>query len=80
MLGGYDQAKITGANVTLPFHYQDDYTTAYIISITGIKMRLKDGSNPSILDQSQGSAMQACVELDVDYMSIDQYLWSGFVD
>ena len=48
-LGAYDAAKISGKNVTLPFSLEDDCTEGFIVSITDIKMNLKNGSNPSIL-------------------------------
>ena len=80
VLGGYDRAKITGSNVTLPFQYRDTCISGLIISVTDITMNLKNGSNPSILGESQGSAIQACVDPVNDYMSLDNYIWSRFVN
>ncbi|KAL9125911.1 MAG: hypothetical protein Q9217_004946 [Psora testacea] len=79
ILGGYDQAKITGDNVTLPIGYQNGCASGYVIAVTDITMNLKNGSNSSILGESQGSAIKACVEPDVDWISINADIWSPFV-
>lgn len=53
-LGGYDGAKITGDNVTLPMRQQYNCNSGLIVSVTDIHMNLKNGSNTSIFGQSQG--------------------------
>ena len=64
-VGGYDAAKTLGTNVTLPFTNSEpeNCPSGYIVTITEIKMNLKNGSSPSILGASnKGSAMRACVD------------------
>ena len=80
VLGGYDQAKMTGANVTMPINNLDLCMSGFVISITDIQMNLKNGSNPSILGEQRGSSMRACIEPNRDYMSVAYDIWAGFVN
>ena len=80
VLGGYDQAKISGPNVTLPMNYDVACDSGFLVSITDITMNLKNGSNPSIMGSSQGSAIKACVMPEVDYISISNDIWDTFLN
>lgn len=53
-LGGYDAAKITGNNITLPLTLQYYCYSGLVTSITDIRMNLTNGTNSSICGPSQG--------------------------
>ncbi len=53
-LGGYDAAKIIGNNITLPLTLQYNCYSGLVVSVTDIKMNLKNGTNSSIFGESQG--------------------------
>ncbi|KAL9130315.1 MAG: hypothetical protein Q9175_007051 [Cornicularia normoerica] len=80
ILGGYDSAKITGNNITLPFTVEDDCNNGFIISVTGINMNLKNGSNISIIGQSQGSAMRACINPYYSPITLPEEIWWAFTN
>lgn len=80
VLGGYDQAKIDGPNVTIPINNIDLCLSGFVISITDIQMNLRNGSNPSILGEQRGSSIRACVAPNVDYLSVGYDIWSAFVN
>lgn len=79
-LGGYDAAKVTGNNITLPMSPEGDCNSGYIVSVTDIKMNLKNGSNVSILGQSAGSAMRACIEPGFNPISLSEDIWWAFTN
>lgn len=80
ILGGYDAAKIDGKNITLPFITDYHCPGGYIVTISDIKMNLLNGSNPSILGPSAGSALRACIGPGYPIMSFSLDIWNAFVD
>ena len=80
VLGGYDEAKFTGANVTQPIQYDQSCLSGLIITVTDITMNLKNGSSPSILGTSHGSALRACIHPEVTFVTLPSDIWSGFVN
>ena len=80
VLGGYDAAKLTGNNITLPFTEDQACATHLVVVITDIKMKLKNGSNTSILGSSAGSAIKACISPDYPIMSLGADIWKSFVN
>ena len=79
-LGGYDMAKISGGNITLPITQQYNCATGMIISVADIKMNLKNGSNISIIGQSQGSSTRVCLEPDLTVMTLSEDIWWAFTN
>ena len=77
-VGGYDASKIAGPNITLPMVKQDDCTTGLVVSISDINMNLKNGSNVSILGESQGSAMKACIDPNFTPITLSEDIWWAF--
>ena len=80
IIGGYDSAKITGNNITLPFAVEDNCNNGFIISVTDINMNLNNGSNISIIGQSQGSAMRACIEPNFSPITLSEIIWWAFTN
>lgn len=80
VLGGYDAAKVTGSNVTLPFAPSAACNNGYVITVTDIKMNLKNGSNPSIIGQSAGSSLKACIEPDFGPITLSEDIWWAFTN
>ena len=78
VLGGYDTAKMTGSNTTIPFTQDQSCATHLVVVITDIKMNLKNGSNPSILGSSAGSAIKACIAPEFPIMSFSIDIWNSF--
>ncbi len=80
IVGGYDSAKITGNNITLPFTVEDNCNSGLIISVTDINMNLINGSNVSVIGQSQGSAMRACIEPNYSPITLPEEIWWAFTN
>ena len=80
VLGGYDAAKVTGSNVTLPFAPSDACNNGYVITVTDIKMNLRNGSNISIIGESAGSSLKACVEEDFGPITLSEDIWWAFTN
>ena len=80
VLGGYDAAKITGRNVTLPFAPSDACNLGYVITVTDIKMNLKNGSDISIIGKSSGSSLKACVQPDFGPITLSEDIWWAFTN
>ena len=77
-IGGYDSAKITGNNITLPFTVEDSCPSGLMISVTDVIMNLKNGSNVSIIGESRGSALRACIEPAFTPISLSEDIWWAF--
>ena len=80
IIGGYDSAKITGNNITLPFAVEESCASGLVISVTDINMNLKNGSNVSIIGESRGSALRACIEPTFSLISLSEDIWWAFTN
>lgn len=80
VLGGYDAAKVTGGNLTLPISTQGPTcTSGLVITVIDVVMNLRSGANKSIIGPSAGSAFQACVIVDYPLMSMSSDIWDSFI-
>jgi len=79
VFGGYDAAKISGKNITLPFSTDKFCHEGYIVAISDIKMELPNGSRPSIISSYAGSSLRACIGPGYPIMSLPQEIWTAFV-
>lgn len=80
VFGGYDEAKTIGPNITLPTSAPDDLDTdCYLVTITDIKMNLKNGSSPNLFGPNKATAARACVEPHFDTISLSQGMWDTFL-
>lgn len=80
ILGGYDSAKIAGNNITLPLAVEDSCESGLVITVNNIHMNLMNGSNVSIIGESLGSAMRACIEPTFSPISLSEYIWWAFTN
>lgn len=80
VLGGYDAAKISGNNITLPFSTDSVCLEGYIATISDIKMAFPNGSSPSILGSSARSPLRACIGPGYPIMTLPQDIWQAFVE
>ena len=80
VLGGYDSAKIMGNNITLPLAVEASCMSGLVISVTDIQMNLPNGSNVSIIGESRGSAMRACIEPAFSPISLSELIWWAFTN
>ena len=80
VLGGYDSAKIVGNNVTLPIAVEDSCVSSLVISVIDYQMNLENGTNVSIIGESRGSAMRACIEPSFSPISLSEFIWWAFTN
>lgn len=78
VLGGYDAAKISGDNISLPFVPISSCPGGLEITITDIKMNLRNGSSPSIIGPSSGAALKACLLPEKTGISLPYDIWTEF--
>ncbi len=79
IFGGYDAAKISGNNITLPFTTSKFCSEGYIVEISDIKLEMPNGSKPSIIGSYAGSSLRACIGPGYPIMSFPQEIWTAFV-
>lgn len=79
VFGGYDAAKISGNNITLPFSTDKFCLEGYIVAISDIKMELPNGYRPSIIGSYTGSSLRACISPGYPIMSLPKEIWTAFV-
>lgn len=78
VLGGYDSALTNGSNITYPFTVGT--TCPLTVTISDIVLNLKNGSSPSILPPSHGSAIQACLSPDSPWLAISEDTFKTFLN
>ena len=61
VLGGYDKAKISGTNLTLPLSHEKNCVSGLLITVSDVVLNLKNGSEASIMGGSKGRALRGCV-------------------
>ena len=79
VLGGYDRAKVTGSNVTIPMQYDVNCPQSLLMTLTDITMNLKNGSSTSILGTSHANALKACIDPKGNALSLPEDIWSSFL-
>jgi hypothetical protein len=63
VIGGYDQAKINGANYTAPLAKDDnDCDTKMIVTITDLVLNFANGTDASLFNGTRNTALKACVD------------------
>lgn len=79
--GGYDEAKISGQNITLPITSIDPETcrTGYIVMVTDFKVTV-NGSPKSLFGGSLATAFRSCIDEGFAVSSIPSDIWESFVD
>ena len=76
VLGGYDQAKIAGNNVTLPMAPNDQL----LISVSDMVLNFKNGTNTSLLGPSRGSSFKALVHPRIESITLSNDIWQNFLN
>lgn len=79
VLGGYDQAKITGPNVTHPFTVGTDCSNNLLVEVTDISMNMPNGTIISLMNSTEAPPLQACVNPAKPLIALPNNLWNGFV-
>jgi len=80
IFGGYDAEKVTGPNITLPTRNPAiPDANCFVVTITDIRMNLKNGSPPSLFGNDKGAAASACVEPHLDKLSLRESMWNAFL-
>lgn len=79
--GGYDEAKISSPNITIPITSIDPDTcrTGYIVTITDVKVTV-NGSPKSLFGGSLATAFRSCIDEGFAVSSIPSDIWESFVD
>jgi hypothetical protein len=76
VLGGYDEAKTSGPNITRPFN--DGPGCTLIVTVTDLIMNLPNGTDHSIMPDGDGSAMKVCISARGTALSLPQNIWRSF--
>ncbi|KAL9101064.1 MAG: hypothetical protein Q9163_003638 [Psora crenata] len=84
ILGGYDAAKTSGPNITLPFAANDDFgvgscPSKQVVTVSDITMNLKNGSSPSILGRNNDASFRACLLPNRSDIALSSDIWRGFL-
>ena len=80
-LGGYDHSKITGPNLTTPYHIVPDCESGMLVSLRDVTMGFSNGSaSQSLVGKPSGTSLQACVDPSIDGIAITQDMMSNFID
>lgn len=71
VLGGYDQEKIIGSNVTLPLDYSDETgcSTGMMVTVSDVLVNFRNGSDHSVMGRSSG--VKCCI------VPQRQLVWEG---
>ena len=80
IIGGYDLAKITGNQITLPFIVDHFCTNGLAISVTDVNMNLRSGVNISIIGESRRSGFRACIDTSSSTISLPEEIWWAFTN
>ncbi|RHZ48577.1 putative aspartic-type endopeptidase [Aspergillus thermomutatus] len=65
VFGGYDRAKVSGANFTQGLVYSNPAcSTGMLVTITDISLNWSNGTTTSLYDGTQSTAMSACIVPD----------------
>jgi hypothetical protein len=63
VIGGYDQAKVSGPNYTAPLAKNDDNCdTRMVVTITDLVMNFANGTDASLFNGTRNTALKACVD------------------
>lgn len=79
VLGGYDLAKTRGPNQTFQMNHHD-CPCGLKVTVSGMTMNLKNGTNTSIIGPELGAGYGACIYLSDFATSIPQDLWFRFLN
>ena len=79
VMGGYDAAKTSGKNVTTPLTPTPNCPSGMIVTVNGMSMNLKNGSDPNILGKDHGSAFRACLDPQHPLMTLPQDVFQNFM-
>ena len=77
VFGGYDAAKMSGNNITLPFTDEDGCAQGNIVTITDMRLSTDNGSTSSILGSV--SPLKACVVPSHAVLDFPDDIWNAFV-
>jgi hypothetical protein len=73
ILGGYDAAKVQGAEYTQPILRDGQCAGGLIVTVTNIMMNV-NGTPTDVLDSSP---MQMCIRTDYELITIPNAVWSN---
>jgi hypothetical protein len=63
VIGGYDQAKVTGPNYTAPLTKDDDSCdTKMVVTITDLVLNFANGTDASLFNGTRNTVLKACVD------------------
>jgi hypothetical protein len=63
VIGGYDQAKVSGPNYTMPLAKNDDNcNTKMVVTITDLVLNFANGTDASLFNGTHNTALKACVD------------------
>jgi len=85
VLGGYDAAKISGDKITIPIDNNSTnppdhgISPCNVVTVTDIRMNLKNGFSPSLFGSSHANAFRGCAEPHFEALSLTLDMWTRFL-
>ena len=79
VLGGYDEAKVTGSNFTGQFSYTTDCASHMVVTVSDIEMDFNNGTTISLQGESRGTALEMCLQPDYEIITIPYDYWEIFL-
>jgi hypothetical protein len=80
-LGGFDESKTTGANLTQSFSSLEDMTvcpSSMIVFIADVIVQFPNGTSNSLFGSAEGSAMRSCIKPDIPLITFPSAVWQAF--
>ena len=78
VLGGYDQAKTAGANLTKPLSNAGNCDPRVIVDITSMNIRAANGTKADLFKLAGLSTVQACVDTTYPLITTPLPVWEAF--
>ncbi|KAI9826349.1 MAG: hypothetical protein M1832_000266 [Thelocarpon impressellum] len=75
VLGGYDEAKVSGPKVTENFTLNQGCESSFVVTVTDVSLNLPNGTVVKILRGGSGSAMRACIMPEFPIITLPPDVW-----
>lgn len=79
VLGGYDQAKMTGPNVTHSFADGTSCANNLMVEVTDISVNMRNGTIARLMTSINAPPLKACINPASPLIDMPNNLWNRFV-
>ena len=80
VLGGYDAAKIKGANLTLPLSFDSGCVSGLFLSVSDMVLNFGNGHDQSLFASGKQKPFNACIIPAYGQMDIQPAIWDAFLE